>query len=172
MDTSSTQRPQPHILVIDQNRDALALFKTVLISRGYRVSTAEDCFEGLKKIRRGNFHLILTELSLSRMSGWELARIVKKTSPEIRVALVTGWDFGTKPDHSPFDAIISKPFQLDYFRGIVESLIQWGTGENQSDATEMVTAPEGLGVLQLGAQGGFSIRRSQPGFASTTGDAV
>jgi DNA-binding response OmpR family regulator len=125
MRTSVYPPAQVNILLIDQNPEALALLKTLLsCTSGYRVTTAEDGLDGLDKFRRGNFQLILTDLSTRRISGWELGRIVKKTSPAARVALVTGWDFGAEPDNSPFDAIIPKPFHIDEFRGVVDALIR------------------------------------------------
>ncbi|MBW1982035.1 MAG: response regulator [Deltaproteobacteria bacterium] len=128
MENQSYQGHQAHILIVDQNQDALALLKTVLSRRGYQVTTAQDGLEGLEKFRHGQFQLILTDLSTARLSGWELGRIVKETSPGVRVALVTAWDFGTMPEHSPFDAIIPKPFHFDEFRGVVDSLMRDKSG--------------------------------------------
>ena len=124
MQDSTFQSAQTHILVVDQNRDSLTYFETILGWRGYRVTTAADGLDGLEKFRHGQFQLILTDLSTPRMSGWELGRLVKESDPSLPVALVTGFDFGVRPDHSPFDAIIPKPFHFKEFQGVVDALLR------------------------------------------------
>jgi len=125
MQDSTFQSAQAHILVVDQNRDSRTYFETILGWRGYRVTTATDGLDGLEKFRHGKFQLILTDLSTPRMSGWELGRLVKESDPSLPVALVTGFDFGVKPDHSPFDAIIPKPFHFEEFQGLVDALLKF-----------------------------------------------
>jgi len=123
MENGSVRNAQTHILVVAQNGDTLEILRAMLSARGYQVTTAEDALDGLERARAGNFQLILTDLSTAGISGWELGRMIKKTLPSQPVALVTGWELGARPDHSPFDAIISKPFSFDEFRGLVDSLI-------------------------------------------------
>jgi two-component system response regulator VanR len=123
MQNSTFQSPRAHILLIERSRGALELLETMLCWRGYQVTTAADGLDGLEKFRHGNFHLILTNLSTPRISGWELGRIVKQSTPSMPVALVTGLDFGDRPDHSPFDAIIPEPFPFDDLQFVVDSLI-------------------------------------------------
>jgi CheY-like chemotaxis protein len=123
MHSGKSKASRAHILLIDQNQDALQLLESMLGWRGYRVTTAVDGLDGLEKFQHGHFQLILTNLSTPRMSGWELGRIVKQSSPTIPVALVTGLSFDNNPDHSPFDAIISKPIHLEDFHCLVDSLI-------------------------------------------------
>ena len=124
MQNSNYQSPRAHILLVERNQGALELLETMLCWKGYRVTTAADGLDGLEKFRHGHFQLILTNLSTARISGWELGRIVKDTEPSVPVALVTGLDFGTSPDHSPFDAIFPEPLQFDEFQCLVDSLIE------------------------------------------------
>jgi two-component system response regulator VanR len=101
----------------------------MLCWKGYRVTTAEDGLDGLEKFRHGQFNLILTNLSTPRISGWELGRIVKNSATSVPVALITGLDFGARPDHSPFDAIIAEPFPFDELECMVNSLIECRNGD-------------------------------------------
>ena len=124
MQTAALESPRAHILLVEKNRGALALLETMLCWKGYRVTTAADGLEGLEKFRLGQFNLILTNLSTSRISGWELGRIVKSSPSSVPVALITGLDFGTRPDHSPFDAIIAEPLPFDELECMVNALIE------------------------------------------------
>ncbi|MCG6918801.1 MAG: response regulator [Deltaproteobacteria bacterium] len=128
MQNSTLEPPRAHILLVERNRGALALLETMLCWKGYRVTTAVDGLDGLEKFRHGQFNLILTNLSTPRISGWELGRIVKNSDTAIPVALITGLDFGTRPDHSPFDAIFAEPFPFDEFECTVSSLIECRNG--------------------------------------------
>jgi len=135
MQNSTFPSPRAHILLVERNRGALELLATMLCWRGYRVTTAVDGRDGLEKFRHGQFQLILTNLSTASISGWELGRIVKMSESSVPVALVTGLDFGDRPDHSPFDAIIPEPFPFDDLEGVVNSLIgcrNGGAGEASS----------------------------------------
>ena len=128
MQNSTLESPRAHILLVERNRGALALLETMLCWKGYRVTTAVDGLDGLEKFRHGQFNLILTNLSTPRISGWELGRIVKSSPTSVPVALITGLDFGTRPDHCPFDAIIGEPFPFDELECMVNSLIGCGNG--------------------------------------------
>jgi DNA-binding response OmpR family regulator len=128
MQNSTLESPRAHILLVERNRGALALLEAMLCWKGYRVTTAVDGLDGLEKFRHGQFSLILTNLSTPRISGWELGRIVKNSATSVPVALITGLDFGTRPDHSPFDAIIAEPFPFDELECMVDSLIECRNG--------------------------------------------
>jgi CheY-like chemotaxis protein len=96
----------------------------MLCWKGYQVTIAADGLDGLEKFRLGQFNLIFTNLSTSRISGWELGRIVKSSPSSVPVALITGLDFGTRPDNSPFDAIIPEPLPFDDLECMVNALIE------------------------------------------------
>ena len=135
MQNSTFESPRAHILLVERNKGALELLKTMLCWRGYHVTTAVDGLDGLEKFRHGQFHLILTNLSTPRISGWELGRIVKKSEHSVPVALVTGLDFGGSPEHSPFDAIIPEPFPFDELEYVVNSLIEFDNGRAEESRT-------------------------------------
>ena len=131
MQNSTYQSPRAHILIVGRNEGALALLENMLCWKGYQVTTAADGHDGLEKFRHGRFNLVLTNLSTPRISGWELGRIVKESSSSVPVALVTDFDFDTRPDHSPFDAIIPVPFHFDELHCVVNSLLQCGDIGNE-----------------------------------------
>ena len=128
MQNSSLGSPQIHILLVERNQGALAFLETMLCWKGYRVTTAADGLDGLEKFHLGQFNLIFTNLSTSRISGWELGRKVKSSRYSVPVALITGLDFDTRPDHSPFDAIIQESIPFDELECMVNSLIECRNG--------------------------------------------
>ena len=128
MQNSIPESPRAHILLVEKNRGALAFLETMLCWKGYQVTIAADGLDGLEKFRLGQFNLIFTNLSTPRISGWELGRIIKSSPSSVPVALITGLDFDTRPDHSPFDAIIAEPLPFDELECMVNSLIECRNG--------------------------------------------
>jgi CheY-like chemotaxis protein len=119
MQNSIPESPRAHILLVERNRGALAFLETMLCWKGYQVTIAADGLDGLEKFRLGQFNLIFTNLS---------TRIVKSSPSSVPVALITGLDFDTRPDHSPFDAIIAEPPPFDELECMVNSLIECRNG--------------------------------------------
>lgn len=60
---------QPLILIVDDEPDFLEIFGTKLSSAGFRVETAENAMEGLKKIEDLKPDLVLMDIKMPKMSG-------------------------------------------------------------------------------------------------------
>lgn len=80
-----------HILVIEDDSSLRELYQRVLESEGYIVSTASDGFEGLEKFDSASTGLILLDLMMPRMNGWEALERVRRVS-NCPVIIVTGQD--------------------------------------------------------------------------------
>ena len=75
------------ILVVDDDQDALALSREILEATGATVTTADSGPEALEKLRRGRANLLITDLAMPRMDGFELierVRSCRKTSASVR----------------------------------------------------------------------------------------
>ena len=73
---------QGHILVIDDMPASLEVLMTILSERGYRVYPATDGQEGLTSIRDFLPDLILLDISLPDIDGYELCRRLKEDENE------------------------------------------------------------------------------------------
>jgi CheY-like chemotaxis protein len=103
------------ILVIDDDDRVRAVLKDILVYGGHQVIEAPDGILGMKYLEEGEFDMVLTDLGMPAMNGWEVAKWVKQKTPQIPVGLITGW--GTHLDQekikeSGVDLIIGKPFQM------------------------------------------------------------
>jgi len=86
------------------------------------VEATAEAPDGLAMLKRGGFDLVLTDLSLPDRSGLQVARSVKRLSPQTAVVLITGW--GHLLDHDRLrengvDLILVKPFRLDRVLSVV-----------------------------------------------------
>ena len=77
------------VLVVDDEKAMLLALRGLLAKEGYEVETASSGEEGLARIESGNFHVVLTDLSMSGVSGMELLERARALDPELAVIMVT-----------------------------------------------------------------------------------
>jgi len=118
-------RPSFTILVIDDDDQVRTLLKDILVYGGHQVIEAADGILGMKYLEEGKFDMVLTDLGMPAMNGWEVAKWVKSKVPRIPVGLITGWGIHLdeeKIKESGVDLVIGKPFQV---RDILEAVNQY-----------------------------------------------
>jgi diguanylate cyclase (GGDEF)-like protein len=69
--------PESNILVVDDNPDKLHLLESALMLAGYRVTTATDGDEALAAIESYQPDLVITDVMMPRMNGYELAQRIR-----------------------------------------------------------------------------------------------
>ena len=105
-----------HILVIENEVLLRAVLVEILTSLGHTVRWAPDGREGLVLFEKEEFDVVFTDLSMPEVSGWEVARTVKKKNPRVPVILVTGWGHQLDSQRlveSGVDLVVAKPFQME-----------------------------------------------------------
>lgn len=110
------------ILVIDDEPEIRNSLREILSHEGHRVTVAKDGKEGLLAFKADRFDMVLTDLGMPGMSGWQLAKQIKELSPKTPVAIITGW--GLQPDRhrmrkAGVDLFIAKPFRIKDIRKLV-----------------------------------------------------
>jgi DNA-binding response OmpR family regulator len=93
---------------------------------GFTFEVALGGKDGLKMFARDGFDLVITDLGMPDVSGWEVSKSVKKQNPSVPVILITAW--GVEPDShkvkdSGVDFVINKPFQIDQLEKTIRNLI-------------------------------------------------
>ncbi len=81
-----------HVLIIDDSTDNRELLARALERRGYRVSTAKSGRLGLEMLRAQPFHLVLLDILMPEMSGYEVLRDIRADSElcQIPVIVISG----------------------------------------------------------------------------------
>src|SRR5262245_20153803 len=83
--------PKPRIMVVDDDPDILALLQLQLDHLGYAVTTVTSGSQAVEKLVTEPPALILLDLKLPRMTGLDVLRHVKQTSPEVTVIVMTAY---------------------------------------------------------------------------------
>ena len=107
---------QAAILVVDDETELLGVLRDALTSAGHVVTTASSGSEGIARFREKRYDVVLTDLGMADVSGWEVARAVRREgAAEIILGLVTGWGATISEDMvrtHEVTFVVSKPFDL------------------------------------------------------------
>jgi GAF domain-containing protein len=102
------------ILVIDDESSVLDIVAEVLTVHGHTVTVAHGGREGLLSFAAGRYDLVMTDLGMPDLNGWDVLRSIKEFRAATPVLVLTGWGeaaeapAGVKPD-----GILTKPFDLE-----------------------------------------------------------
>ncbi len=116
----------PRILLVDDERSLQKLLAYPLRKEGYEVVPALDGREALERVREGNFDLIVLDLMLPHVDGFEVCRQVRARSSTPIIMLsarteeidkVLGLELGA-------DDYITKPFSVREFRSRVKAVLR------------------------------------------------
>lgn len=78
------------VLLVDDEPSIRVVLGAVLQNSGFEVTTAEDGFAALREIRRTAPQLIVTDLRMPNMSGFELLAVVREQFPAIPAIAISG----------------------------------------------------------------------------------
>ena len=80
------------ILVVEDNSDMRELFCTVLGDSGYQCLPASDGIEALKVMEQNYVDLIVADLMMPNMDGYELTRSIRQANMDLPILMVTAKD--------------------------------------------------------------------------------
>ena len=78
-----------HILVADDDKHTRMLLRAVLESENYTVSTAENGEQALELLDREHIDLVILDVMMPEMDGYEFTRIVRQTDSTLSILMVT-----------------------------------------------------------------------------------
>jgi len=95
---SSLAKENRKILLVDDEEDILELLAAYLRSKGWEVSVAASPHKALKTLSSEEFFLIITDIAMPEMDGYELITSIRSMKCRSKIALMTG--FGYNPKHT------------------------------------------------------------------------
>ncbi len=130
-----------NILVVDDEKAIGDLMKDILEAEGYRVAVAADGLEGLKAFFETRPTLVLLDILMPEMNGWQLLERIREVS-EVPVIIVTA--LGREQDtvrglRSGADDYVVKPVRRSEFLARVDAILRKANpsaqvGEEYEDA--------------------------------------
>lgn len=115
MDKTASERHEKRILIVDDDDAIRALLFTVMRRRGFDVDTARNGLEALERCARCHYSLILLDLMMPQMSGWEFLERIRPAVLEhgrpLIIVLTAGGD-PTGLDPAVVVGAVRKPFDI------------------------------------------------------------
>jgi len=101
------------ILVVDDAPQVAETIQATLIYLGHQVEVAENGKDALRQFEPGKYDLVVTDYSMPKMNGVELAAAIKKRAPDQLILLITAYAFSIAANDAqplPVDFVLQKPF--------------------------------------------------------------
>jgi CheY-like chemotaxis protein len=133
------------VLVVDDDPLLRIVVADILRKAAHVVEEAEGGREGIERIRTSPVDLVLTDLRMRDLSGWDVARAARTFRPRVPVILMTGSPEGLESEPEAWELvrhILPKPFRAQEVLELVTMLAGEGESDGVSAATASVRAPQ------------------------------
>ncbi|MFW9842833.1 MAG: response regulator, partial [Candidatus Thorarchaeota archaeon] len=110
------------ILAIDDQQMILDLLTGIGQSLGIELTAVRNPSEGINLFRTRPFDMVMVDLAIGSVSGWDVAREIKAHSPATPIIMLTGWGAdvaGEKAAEGIVDYTLSKPFRIEQLTEII-----------------------------------------------------
>ena len=124
------------ILVVEDDLDLNRILCRTLTNRGYDVTSADNGISALSKTEEQTFDMIITDIMMPKMDGFELADSIRLTNKDIPIIFMTARD--DKPSKMlgysiGIDDYIVKPFDMDILLMKIGAILRRARIEAQNE---------------------------------------
>lgn len=120
------QGREARILLIDDEEHVRNAILNILSQGDHQITATKNGEEGIRLFKEKEFDVVLTDLGMPNMSGWEVCKAIKEMSPNTPVGMITGWEVDVDRDkikEKGLDFIIPKPFDLKQLLNAVAEIM-------------------------------------------------
>ena len=108
---------RPKALVVDDHEDSARTLELMLQSFGYETEVATDGIDGLRKATTFHPDLLLLDISMPKLDGYDTCGVIRAQpwGAKVRLVAVTGWDpqeLKERSEAAGFDAFLLKPVDV------------------------------------------------------------
>ncbi len=114
-----------HVLLAESELMLRAPTARLLRRWGHRVTEAADGAAALAAFAPGEFDLVISDLGMPDMSGFDLLAEIRRRDPAVPTVLLSGWGRADPDDgrETVADAVLEKPFDQDELRAVVAGVL-------------------------------------------------
>jgi CheY-like chemotaxis protein len=155
------------ILVVDDEPKLAQLLQAFLELQGHQVWTTTEGAAAVTLLAERTFDLLLTDLGMPEMSGWDVAREARRIRPDLPVLMVSGWGAEIDPQQvaeSGVAEVIQKPYTFETIHQVIDKVLR------QSAPREKPEYANGQRIEQSSPSRVFTLgrRRNRPQFLLDT----
>ena len=132
MNLSKTTNIPPRIMVVDDEKDILSIVKRGLESKNrFQVEIfidAESALTSLKENSNEYYDLVLTDIRMPKINGFELYRRIKESSPSMKIVFITAFEINKEEFSKVIPSLdvvdfISKPVSMSTLISKLNSIL-------------------------------------------------
>jgi len=120
--TEEEAKTKLKILVVDDDENIREVLSDLLLLEGHEILLAEDGEQALLIFEEILPDVVITDLGMPGISGWEVARRIKSKDPSKKVIVISGWGATLQKDQleeNYVDQVLAKPFHLEQVKKII-----------------------------------------------------
>jgi DNA-binding NtrC family response regulator len=128
-DQASKKNNTKYVLAVDDDPDISTLIEQALHRHGFKVSAFTDPIMALEdfKVNCKDCSLILSDIRMPGMNGYELVKRTKEIDKQVKVILMTAFEIDDKEFHNllpdiKVDAFLQKPFHIQQLNNVLEKI--------------------------------------------------
>lgn len=130
-ESKKTSSP-PRIMIVDDESDILSVIKRGLESKNdFMVDTfskADDAIENFQNHPPNYYDLVITDIRMPKVNGFELYRRIKDTNPSMKIAFITAFEINKEEFSKVIPSVnvthfISKPVSISKLREKIKSIL-------------------------------------------------
>lgn len=123
------------LLLIDDDEELCMELREFLEAEGFEVDMAFNGLQGLQLLREGHYHIIILDLKLPGLNGYDVLKDIRKTAQPVKVLVLSGKPLGeplfkkdgTSQDEEEkilnmADVVMNKPFMIKEFLQKIKEL--------------------------------------------------
>jgi len=114
------------VLVVDDEPKICQFLETLLRRDGHEVTTTLSGEEGLRRLRSGTYSLVITDLKMPGMDGFELISHIHELDDEIPIVVITGYatvETAVQALRHGVHDYITKPFNIHDLKHVVDRVL-------------------------------------------------
>ena len=105
------------LLVVDDDLFNASLIRSIMEYYGIAVESAKDGIEGLDKLEQGDFNVIMLDLSMPNLDGWDMLKEIRKNPKLAHIPVIAFTAHAMQGDRdrvmeAGFDGYIPKPIRV------------------------------------------------------------
>ena len=137
------QKSNKRLLIVDDDKQIRELLSFDIAQSGYIVDTATDGQEGLKKALENNYDLILLDVMMPKINGYDVCRNIRIAKPDVPILMLTakgtiedkteGFDCGA-------DDYLIKPFEIQEVLLRIRALLRRGDNSSRQNSKTVLRA--------------------------------
>lgn len=118
-----------NIMIIDDEPLLGVLLSEILSKQGYQTCVFDSGKGGIEAFKKGSYEILITDLGMPGVSGWEVINIVRQIKPGVVIGIITGRDISEEEaKQKGADFLIKKPFRADYVLQVVTNAVKSKAG--------------------------------------------